>query len=121
MVRAHKPPQRPVDLEGECPYDSGAVKKYSTKCIWYEKGSKSWHDGDVDCGRKAAKLGIHIKGYLMSFHNVHDVDFIMKKFSSSINGGKTWIGMTTNRAGGWMWSDSTAVQVNIFYCIFAFF
>lgn len=61
MVRAHKPPQRPIDVEGECPYDDGNALKYSTKCVWLEKSYKNWHDADIACGREAAKLGSHIK------------------------------------------------------------
>ena len=107
MVRAHKAPQRPIDIEGDCPYDSGDVQKYSTKCVWPVMGEyKTWHDADIDCGRKASHLGGHIKGYLMSIHSVHDIEFVQNMISSSI-----WIGLTTNRADGWMWSDGTAVQV----------
>ena len=61
MVRAHKPPQRPIDVEGECPYADGNAMKYSTKCVWLEKSWKTWHDADIACGREAAKLGSHIK------------------------------------------------------------
>ena len=109
MVRAHKAPQRPIDIEGTCPYDSGNVQKYSTKCVWPVMGEyKTWHDADIDCGRKASHLGGHIKGYLMSIHSVHDIEFVQNMISSSI-----WIGLTTNRADGWMWSDGTAVQVRL--------
>ena len=45
----------------------------------------------------------------MSFHNVHDISFVTGNF----NVDRSWIGLTTNRADGWMWSDSTAVQVCI--------
>ena len=106
MVRSHKAPQRPIDIEGTCPYDSGNVQKYSTKCVWPVDEYKTWHDADIDCGRKASHLGGHIKGYLMSIHSVHDIEFVQNMISSSI-----WIGLTTNRADGWMWSDGTAVQV----------
>ena len=61
MVRAHKPPQRPIDIEGDCPYDSGKAKKYSTKCLWVETATKMWHDADITCGTKASKIGSHIK------------------------------------------------------------
>ena len=61
MVRAHKPPQRPIDVQGECPYADGNALKYSTKCVWLEKSWKTWHDADIACGREAAKLGSHIK------------------------------------------------------------
>ena len=37
---------------------------------------------------------------------IHDIEFVQNMISSSI-----WIGLTTNRADGWMWSDGTAVQV----------
>ena len=43
----------------------------------------------------------------MSFHNVHDISFV----TGNIEVDRSWIGLTTNRADGWMWSDSTAVQV----------
>ena len=47
----------------------------------------------------------------MSFHNVHDISFV----TGSIEVDRSWIGLTTNRADGWMWSDSTAVQVIGFF------
>lgn len=43
----------------------------------------------------------------MSFHNVHDISFV----TGNIDVDRSWIGLTTNRADGWQWSDSTAVQV----------
>ena len=43
----------------------------------------------------------------MSVHSVHDVDFLLKE----INAGESWIGLTTDRQGGWQWSDDSAVQV----------
>ena len=61
MVRSKKPPQRPIDVEGECPYADGNAMKYSTKCIWKETSYKSWHDADIHCGQTASQLGSHIK------------------------------------------------------------
>ena len=56
----------------------------------------------------------------MSFHNVHDVSFV----TANIDVDMSWIGLTTNRADGWQWSDSTAVQVwpliNLSDCISVF-
>ena len=45
----------------------------------------------------------------MSFHNDHDIDFVLKELVGQ-PGFSTWIGLETNRAGGWKWSDSTSVQ-----------
>ena len=42
----------------------------------------------------------------MSIHNVHDVSFLTNNFNTD----GVWIGLTTNRADGWQWSDGTAVQ-----------
>ena len=50
----------------------------------------------------------------MSFHNVHDVSFV----TGNIEVDRSWIGLTTNRADGWMWSDSTAVQVLSVFSIY---
>jgi len=106
VVRAHKPPMKPIDIEGECPYNSGNAKKYSTKCIWEETKEKQWLDADLECSKRAKKYGAHIPGFLMSMHNPHDVDFVLNE----VKPGDAWIGLQTDRQGGWEWSDDTAVQ-----------
>ena len=124
IIRSHKPPMKPIDVEGkrvkkhiynfalqniigECPYNSGESKKFSTKCVWEVKQDKIWQDADLECGKLAKKYGSHLPGFLMSAHSVHDVEFLLKE----VNAGDSWIGLTTDRQGGWEWSDGTAVQV----------
>ena len=54
------------------------------------------------------KYGAKIPGFLMSIHNVHDIDFLLKDIGIKYD---SWIGLTTDRQDGWEWSDDTAVQV----------
>ena len=68
---------------------------------------KTWSDADIDCTKQAKKYGSHLPGFLMSFHGIHDVDFVLKEIKPA----NSWIGLSTDRQGGWEWSDNTALQV----------
>ena len=86
---------KPIDVEGDCPYNSGENQKFSTKCVWEVAEARNWHDADLECSKMARKYGSHLPGFLMSVHSVHDVDFLLKDIAA----GDSWIGLTTDRQG----------------------
>ncbi|XP_059205973.1 lactose-binding lectin l-2-like [Centropristis striata] len=77
---------------------------FNGRCYKYVSTRLTWADAELYCVSEGANL--------VSIHNVDENNFVKSLIKNSDpSQGFTWIGLSdTQKEGGWMWSDGSAVK-----------
>ncbi|XP_018559191.1 lactose-binding lectin l-2-like [Lates calcarifer] len=107
LAAASPSDEREVKLQrGNCPM---FWFSFNGRCYKYVSTRLTWADAELYCVSQRANL--------VSIHSLQEQNFVknlIKNFDHAE--GRTWIGLSdTQKEGGWMWSDGSAVNFGFWY------